>query len=158
MTPFFQRYFGLINCIIVLKEFVSLTMVAMEMGKRHYFSYHSNSYKEEKIFHQKYESFTFELPLIKLSWPDKYHARKNVVTSKIYILRKKVQKQKPFLHFMTNFHNFSPKTEPSWVKWMVKPILETTNVYMYVCFTFSIIKYLFGASKISDFWRSTVSY
>ena len=52
----------------VLKEFVSLTMVAMEMGKkRDYFSYHSNSCKGETILHQKHESFTFELPLKKLS-------------------------------------------------------------------------------------------
>ena len=34
---------------------------------------------------------------------------------------------------------------------MVKPILETTNVYMYVCFTLSIINYLFGASKSVTF-------
>ena len=39
---------GLLSCIKVLKEFVSLIMVAL--GNRHYFSYHSNSSKEEKIF------------------------------------------------------------------------------------------------------------
>ena len=33
-------------------------MVSMEMLKEH-FIYNSNSYKKEKIFHQKLESFTF---------------------------------------------------------------------------------------------------
>ena len=37
-------------------------MIAMEVGKRHYFSPHSSSCKEEKILNQKYESFTFKLP------------------------------------------------------------------------------------------------
>ena len=46
-------------------------MVSMEILKEH-FIYNSNSYKKEKIFHQKLESFTFELPLINLSWLDKY--------------------------------------------------------------------------------------
>ena len=60
----------------VLRGFVSLTMFAMEMGKNNYFSYHSNSSKGENILHQKHESFTFELPLIKFSWPEKYKAKK----------------------------------------------------------------------------------
>ena len=38
----FQRWFGLISCIIFMKEFVSLTIVAMEIGKRQFLSYHSN--------------------------------------------------------------------------------------------------------------------
>ena len=38
----------------------------MEMRKGHYLSYHSKSYKEEKILHQRHESYKFELPLIKL--------------------------------------------------------------------------------------------
>ena len=41
-------------------------MVATEMGKKHYFSYHSNNCKE-KILYQNQESYNFELPLIKLS-------------------------------------------------------------------------------------------
>ena len=40
----------------------------MEMGKkRDYFSYYSNSSKEENLLHQKHESFTFELPLTELT-------------------------------------------------------------------------------------------
>ena len=39
----------------VLKEFVSSIMVAMEMGKKDYFSYHSSSCKEDKLLHQKHE-------------------------------------------------------------------------------------------------------
>ena len=36
-----------------MEEFASLTMDAMETGKRH-FSYHSNSCLEEKMLHQKH--------------------------------------------------------------------------------------------------------
>ena len=60
----------------VLREFVSLTMFAMEMGKNNNFSYHSNSSKEENILLQKHESFTLELPLKKFSWSEKYKAKK----------------------------------------------------------------------------------
>ena len=59
-------------------------MVATEIVKSYYFSYQSNSCKEDEIFydeifHQKHESYTFELPLIKLSWPVLH--QKNVATS-----------------------------------------------------------------------------
>ena len=53
--------------LLCFEETVSLTMIPMEREKRHYFSYHSDSCKNDKILHQKHESFTFELPLIKLS-------------------------------------------------------------------------------------------
>ena len=33
--------------------------------------------KEDKILHRKHESYIFKLPLIKLSWLDKFYARKN---------------------------------------------------------------------------------
>ena len=49
----------------MLKKFISIAMVAMEIEKRHYFSY-SNSCKEDKIFHQKQESYTFGVALIKM--------------------------------------------------------------------------------------------
>ena len=52
-------------------------MFAMEIRKLHYYSYHSNSCKEEKILHQKHESFTLKLPLIKLRWLDQYKTTKN---------------------------------------------------------------------------------
>ena len=52
----------------MLKEFVSLTVVAIEMRKRHCFIYHSNSCKEEKLLRQKPESYTFKIPLVNLSW------------------------------------------------------------------------------------------
>ena len=47
----------------MLKEFVSLIIVAIEMEKRHYFSCHSNSCNKNKILVQELESFAFELPL-----------------------------------------------------------------------------------------------
>ena len=40
-------------------EFITLTMVATEMGKGRYFSYHSQSCKEEKILYLRDESYTF---------------------------------------------------------------------------------------------------
>ena len=40
----------MISCIILLKEFVSLTMVTMEIGERRYFSYQSSSCKEDEVF------------------------------------------------------------------------------------------------------------
>ena len=43
LTPFPQLKFGLIGCMILMKEYVSLTTAAMKMGKRHYYSDHSNS-------------------------------------------------------------------------------------------------------------------
>ena len=65
-NPFsYMTNFGKIG--IVLNEFISLTMVAMKMGIKHYFNYHRNRYKEEKILHQKHKSFTFDLPQIKLN-------------------------------------------------------------------------------------------
>ena len=49
-----------------MKELISLTMVAKEIGKRQFLSYHSNvSYEEEKLY-QKLESYRFKLLLQKL--------------------------------------------------------------------------------------------
>ena len=45
------------------KEFISLTMVAMEKEKN--FTHHSNDCSEQKMFHQKLESYRFRLPLKK---------------------------------------------------------------------------------------------
>ena len=77
-----------------LKEFISLTMIAMNMGKKRYFTYRRNSYSKDEMFLLKFEAYEFELRLIKLSWVDRHQARKNVATSKSYILRKIVQKLK----------------------------------------------------------------
>ena len=40
-------------------------MVAMEMGKKHYFKY-TSSCKEDKVLYQKHESFIFEIPTDKI--------------------------------------------------------------------------------------------
>ena len=58
LTPFFKVYLGLINCLIGLKELVSLTMIAMETGK-HYFSYHSDGCKEDKMLNQKKQNIFY---------------------------------------------------------------------------------------------------
>ena len=41
--------FGLLDCMILMKEYVSLTTAAMKIGKRHFYSDHSNVCQEEKI-------------------------------------------------------------------------------------------------------------
>ena len=43
LIPFFQRYFGLISCIIFIIEFVFLTMITMGIGKSQFLSYHRNA-------------------------------------------------------------------------------------------------------------------
>ena len=93
----FQGQLGLFSCMIALKECFSLTMVAMEIAERRYFNYQSSHYEEDKIFHQKHESYTFKLSLIKLSWLGKYQGRKNVATSRRNILRKRTKQIKIFL-------------------------------------------------------------
>ena len=42
LTPFSQLLFGRIGCMILMKEYVSLTSAAMKMGKRHFWSDHRN--------------------------------------------------------------------------------------------------------------------
>ena len=42
LTPFSQLQFGLIGCMILMKEYVSLTTAAIKMGKRHFYSDHSS--------------------------------------------------------------------------------------------------------------------
>ena len=51
LTPFSQLQFGLIGCMILIREYVSLTTAAMKMGKRHFYSGHSNGYWDEKMLH-----------------------------------------------------------------------------------------------------------
>ena len=38
LTPISQGQFGVIGCMILMKEFVSLTTVAMEIRKRYFFN------------------------------------------------------------------------------------------------------------------------
>ena len=49
-----------------MKEFLSLTMVAMKKGKRQFLNYHSNGSYEEVKLYQKLESYRLKLPLQKL--------------------------------------------------------------------------------------------
>ena len=41
-TPFSQLWLGLIDCMFLMKEYVSLTTAAMKMGKRDFNSDHTN--------------------------------------------------------------------------------------------------------------------
>ena len=61
LTPFFQEKLLLISCMISNKLFFSLTMVAMDIGKK-FFTYHRNRCYESKMFQQKLESYKFKLP------------------------------------------------------------------------------------------------
>ena len=42
LTPFSQLQFGLLDCMILMNEYVSLTTAAMKICKRHFYSDHSN--------------------------------------------------------------------------------------------------------------------
>ena len=42
LTPFSQLSLGLIDCMILMKEYSSQTTAALKMGKRHFYSDHSN--------------------------------------------------------------------------------------------------------------------
>ena len=48
LTPFSQLWLGLIDCMILMKEYVSLATAAMKMGKS---GHYSNGCSEEKKFH-----------------------------------------------------------------------------------------------------------
>ena len=86
---FFQRQFGQIYCIILTKEFDSLMMVTIGIGKIQSLSYHSNICYEEKKLHQKLESFRFKLPLKKngvirsVQGEINYHNLKNFTVQKM---------------------------------------------------------------------------
>ena len=47
-----------------------------------------------------------------------------------------------FLQFMTTFHNFALKGETSWATRVIKPILKTRNVLMYVYVSMHGLLYL----------------
>ena len=42
LTPFSKLWFGLIGCMILMKEYVSLKTAARKMYQRYFYSYHSN--------------------------------------------------------------------------------------------------------------------
>ena len=52
LTPFSQLSLGLIYCMILLKEYVSLTTAAMKMGERDFYSDYSSGCVVEKILHR----------------------------------------------------------------------------------------------------------
>ena len=130
----------------VIKEFVSLTIVALETGKIHFFSYHGNRFYEGKCFNKninlKDTYYHWKIDLI--GWMST-RPEKNVTTTKMYILRKKPRKLKNmlFLNFTTTFHNFALKTETSLAERMVKPVSKyrTVKNSIHVWFIHSGIKF-----------------
>ena len=42
LTPFFQIQFGLIGCMVLIKEYVSLKTAAIKMSKKYFYSDHCN--------------------------------------------------------------------------------------------------------------------
>ena len=49
LTPFSQGQFGLIGCMILMKEFISLTTVAIEIGKRHFSMINENTWSDKTL-------------------------------------------------------------------------------------------------------------
>ena len=49
VSLFSQLWLGLIDCVILMKEYVSLTTAAMKMGKRHLYSDHSKAPATEPL-------------------------------------------------------------------------------------------------------------
>ena len=69
---------------------------------------------KKKMLHPKNEPYTcIRTTTEKIELLDKHLVRKNVISSKMHILRTRTPKLKikQFLHFITNFHNFALKTE-----------------------------------------------
>ena len=104
------------------KGFIFLTMVAMEIGKRQFLSYHNNGCYEEKKLHQKLEIYRFKLSMQKLGWLDQCGVRSDIAASKL-TLKVKIIK---VLSFMTNFHNFALRIVTSWAR-VVKLIFKIGN-------------------------------
>ena len=48
LIPFSQLQFGLIGCMILMKEYIFLTTATMKIGKIYFYSDHSNGCYEEK--------------------------------------------------------------------------------------------------------------
>ena len=69
---------------------------------------------------------------------------KDVITSKMSILRKITQKLNNIFSIMTNFYNFALKIKTRGAKKVVEPILEiwhaTNDVVVYVWFIHYLIK------------------
>ena len=70
--------------------------------KKQFFTYHSNRCYEQRMLHQKLESYRFTLPLKKLGWLDQCKVKQNTTTSKMCILRKRMSKIKTYNNF--TFH------------------------------------------------------
>ena len=94
------------TAIGVLKGFVSLAMVAMEMGKKEIFGYHSNSCKEGNMLHQKTWIFYIRTTTDKIELTGKVQVKKNAAISKSYIFSKRVLKLKNIVSFHDYCHNF----------------------------------------------------
>lgn len=112
LTPFFHSLLGLTSFIILLKKLISLTMVPMGMGKRHYFSYHSKSCNEEKYFIKDMK------------------VEQILQSQKGIFWEKGPLSQRTFLHFMNTWHNFTLEIETSWDTRLAKCILQ---ICMCVC-------------------------
>ena len=92
--------------MILKKELVFLSVVAMEIRKKQFFTYHSNGCYEQKMLHQKLVSSTFKLPLKILGWLGQYKVKQNTTTLKICISRKKLQKIKTSQFYLCIIHLF----------------------------------------------------
>ena len=91
-------------------------MLLWNVGKRDYFSYHSNSYIEVNIlrFLLFYTTriFCIQTNTDKIELTGKAHSDKNVAISKRYIFSKRVQKLKSIVTFHDYAQNFVLQIEP----------------------------------------------
>ena len=112
-ASFFQRWFGLISCMIVMKECFPKMIIAIETGKRHFLIYYRKNIIKNKSWH---------VSSLKDSRQEKSHSLKNIHFLKKYL---KVKELNTFLNFVTTFHNLALKIEIIWIKRLHKSILET---------------------------------
>ena len=111
-ASFFQRWFGLISCMIVLKECFPEMIIAIETRKRHFLIDYRKNIIKNKSRH---------VSSLKDSRQEKSHNFKNV-----HFLKKRLKvKNWILLNFMTTFHNLALKIEIIWIKRLHKSILET---------------------------------
>ena len=120
----------------MLKEFVSLIMARLEIGKRPIFNHHSKWSKKKNCIMKNMNLIDSNYHW--KNWVDWISAREGISCNiKNVHFEKKGPKVKK--HKILKFHNFVLKPKTGWATTVLKPILETRNVndvYVYVWCTF----------------------
>ena len=100
------------------------------------------------MFHEKYESYKY-VPSLKnwVDWITTRQKKKSHNLKNVHFEKNCPKIEKRIFPLMTPFYNFTLKIETSWVKNVVKPILETWNVI-------DVIVYVWFIS----FWKKNQKY